>query len=84
MTVHGGIGSTDAEAGPLKPWLFRQRHGRPMVTAKIASTIDGRIAAPDGTSQWITGTDAQARPRDPARIDAIVVGTGTALRTIRH
>jgi diaminohydroxyphosphoribosylaminopyrimidine deaminase/5-amino-6-(5-phosphoribosylamino)uracil reductase len=81
VTVHGGIGSTDAEAGPLKPWLFRQRHGRPMVTAKIASTIDGRIAAPDGTSQWITGTDARAHAHETrARIDAIVVGTGTALR----
>ena len=90
VRVHDGVGADAAAAGPLKAWLFRQRHGRPMVTAKIASTIDGRIAAPDGTSQWITGPDARAHAhRTRSRIDAIVVGSGTALRedpslTARH
>ncbi len=81
VTVHEGVGLDAAEAGPLRPWLFRQRHGRPLVTAKIATTIDGRIAAPDGTSQWITGPAARAHAHEiRSRIDAIVVGTGTALR----
>lgn len=53
-------------------------HGPPLVTAKFAATLDGRIAAPDGTSRWITGDVARERVhRDRARLDAIVVGSGT-------
>ncbi|WP_237741740.1 bifunctional diaminohydroxyphosphoribosylaminopyrimidine deaminase/5-amino-6-(5-phosphoribosylamino)uracil reductase RibD [Tsukamurella sp. 1534] len=66
------------EPWPLTEWLFRQRHGRPMVTVKLAATVDGRIAAPDGTSQWITGPAARERVHaERAQLDAIVVGTGT-------
>nr|WP_041945033.1 bifunctional diaminohydroxyphosphoribosylaminopyrimidine deaminase/5-amino-6-(5-phosphoribosylamino)uracil reductase RibD [Tsukamurella paurometabola] len=66
------------EPWPLTEWLFRQRHGRPMVTVKLAATVDGRIAAPDGTSQWITGPAARARVHaERAQLDAIIVGTGT-------
>lgn len=80
VTVVGGVEETAAELGPLRGWLFRQRHGRPFVTVKIASTVDGRIAAPDGTSQWITGAAARERVHaQRARLDAIVVGTGTVL-----
>ncbi|MBD0861494.1 bifunctional diaminohydroxyphosphoribosylaminopyrimidine deaminase/5-amino-6-(5-phosphoribosylamino)uracil reductase RibD [Gordonia sp. zg691] len=80
VRVTGGVGAADVENGPLRPWLTRQRLGRPMVTAKIAAGIDGRIAAPDGTSQWITGPAARDHAhRQRARIDAIVIGTGTAL-----
>lgn len=76
----GGVLEADVRWGPLRPWLFRQQHGRPLVTVKIASSIDGRIAAPDGTSRWITGPDARAHAHaQRARIDAVVVGTGTAL-----
>ncbi|GAB3127494.1 bifunctional diaminohydroxyphosphoribosylaminopyrimidine deaminase/5-amino-6-(5-phosphoribosylamino)uracil reductase RibD [Tsukamurella serpentis] len=68
----------DLEPWPLTEWLFRQRHGRPMVTVKLAATVDGRIAAPDGTSQWITGPAARARAHaERAALDAIIVGTGT-------
>ncbi|MFW0790503.1 bifunctional diaminohydroxyphosphoribosylaminopyrimidine deaminase/5-amino-6-(5-phosphoribosylamino)uracil reductase RibD [Gordonia sp. CPCC 205333] len=64
--------------GPLRAWLHRQRTGLPLVTAKIAATVDGRIAAPDGTSQWITGEQARAFAHERrGQIDAIVVGTGT-------
>ncbi|BDD82178.1 putative bifunctional riboflavin biosynthesis protein RibG [Tsukamurella pulmonis] len=70
----------DVEPWPLTEWLFRQRHGRPMVTVKLAATVDGRIAAPDGTSQWITGPAARARAHaERAQLDAIIVGTGTVL-----
>ncbi|MEE4022972.1 bifunctional diaminohydroxyphosphoribosylaminopyrimidine deaminase/5-amino-6-(5-phosphoribosylamino)uracil reductase RibD [Gordonia sp. PKS22-38] len=81
LRVVGGVEAAAVAAGPLRPWLFRQRTGRPMVTAKIASGVDGRVAAPDGTSQWITGEPARRRAhRQRARLDAIVVGTGTVWR----
>lgn len=80
IRVHAGLGGTEAAAEALAPWLHRMRTGRPRITVKIATTLDGRIAAADGTSRWITGPQARARVhRERARIDAIVVGTGTAL-----
>jgi len=64
----------------LGPWLHAMRHGRPFVTLKIATTLDGRAAAADGTSRWITSEPARRHAHDlRARVDAIVVGTGTAL-----
>ena len=69
------------EPWPLTEWLFRQRHGRPVVTVKLAATVDGRIAAPDGTSRWITGPQARGAGarRKRAQLDAIIVGTGTVV-----
>ncbi|MBB3039901.1 bifunctional diaminohydroxyphosphoribosylaminopyrimidine deaminase/5-amino-6-(5-phosphoribosylamino)uracil reductase RibD [Hoyosella altamirensis] len=64
--------------GPLRAWLHRQRTGRPHVTYKYAASLDGRCAAADGSSQWISGVESRARDRlERARVDAIVVGTGT-------
>ena len=60
IAVVAGFGSEIAADGPLRAWLHRQRTGRPLVIAKIATTLDGRVAAPDGTSQWITGAQARA------------------------
>lgn len=80
VEVIGGVGADEVADGSLRPWLFRQRHGRPLVTAKIAASIDGRIAAPDGSSRWITGPQSRAHAHlQRSRLDAIVVGTGTAL-----
>lgn len=70
----------DIAPWPLTEWLFRARTGRPMVTIKLAATVDGRIAAPDGTSKWITGPAARARAHtERAQLDAIIVGTGTVV-----
>ena len=69
------------EAGRLnRPWLLAVTRGRPMVTWKLAATLDGRIAADDGTSRWITPTAARRDAHHLRRqCDAIMVGTGTAL-----
>ena len=62
------------------PWLTSMRLGRPFVTVKWASTLDGRAAAADGTSQWITGPASRQRVHQQrATSDAILVGTGTVI-----
>lgn len=64
----------------LDSWLTVQRLGRPRVTVKWAQSLDGRAAAADGTSQWITGPEARAHVHRQRRLaDAIVAGTGTVL-----
>ncbi|AVZ41160.1 MULTISPECIES: bifunctional diaminohydroxyphosphoribosylaminopyrimidine deaminase/5-amino-6-(5-phosphoribosylamino)uracil reductase RibD [unclassified Dietzia] len=67
-----------AEQGPLRAWLHRQRTGRPYVTWKYAATLDGRVAAADGTSRWITGPDSRRHVHGRRQeIDVVVVGSGT-------
>jgi len=62
----------------LAPYLHHRSTGRPFVVLKMASTIDGRIAAADGSSKWITGETARKRVHQlRAESDAIVVGAGT-------
>lgn len=78
----------DVRSGLLAPqarrlndrWFAAGRAARPFVTAKIAQSLDGRIAAPDGTSQWITGPESRAWSHGVrVRVDAILAGTGTVL-----
>ncbi|TXG92692.1 bifunctional diaminohydroxyphosphoribosylaminopyrimidine deaminase/5-amino-6-(5-phosphoribosylamino)uracil reductase RibD [Rhodococcus rhodnii] len=78
--VSRGVRERDVETGPLQAWLHRERTGRPLVRWKYAASLDGRSAAADGTSQWITGPAARAVVHaQRATLDAIVVGTGTVI-----
>ena len=78
----------DVEAGLLadeaaslnEVWTFAVTRGRPFVTWKTATTLDGRVGAPDGSSRWITSPQARAEVHAlRALVDAVVVGTGTVL-----
>lgn len=62
----------------LAGFISRMNRGRPFVTLKIASSLDGQIAMADGSSRWITGDVARAHSHvERARTDAILVGAGT-------
>lgn len=77
IDVEVGVGS-DSASEQLAAYLKHRRTGRPLVVLKLAATIDGRTAAPDGSSQWITGEEARLDAhRLRADSDAIVVGAGT-------
>lgn len=79
VATEGGVLADEAQA--LNPtWTHLMTTGRPWVTWKLATTLDGRSAAADGTSQWITGEEARADVHQQrARCGAVLVGTGTAL-----
>ena len=89
VEVVGGVLEDEALA-LNRAWTFAIVHGRPMVTWKFAATLDGRSAAADGSSAWITGPLARADVHDlRAECDAVLVGTGTVLAddphlTVRH
>lgn len=64
----------------IERWHHAVSHGRPWVTLKWAMSWDGRAAAADGTSQWITGASTREKVhQDRSEHDAIVVGTNTVL-----
>lgn len=73
------LGSRGVEAADsLAPYLHHRRTGRPWVVLKLASSLDGRTAAPDGSSRWITGPAARADAHGlRAESDAVLVGAGT-------
>ena len=79
IAVETEIGVTEAveiNAG----YLTRERLGRPLVTLKLATSLDGKIATGTGESRWITGPLARASTHKlRAERDAIMVGTGTVL-----
>jgi diaminohydroxyphosphoribosylaminopyrimidine deaminase/5-amino-6-(5-phosphoribosylamino)uracil reductase len=79
VDVVAGLGAVEAEA-VNRPWLTAARRGWPYVVHKLAATLDGRVAAADGSSQWITGPEARADAhRLRAGSDAVLVGSGTVL-----
>jgi diaminohydroxyphosphoribosylaminopyrimidine deaminase/5-amino-6-(5-phosphoribosylamino)uracil reductase len=75
----------DAAAALNSGYLSRIGYGRPMVTLKLAATLDGRIATHNGDSQWITDEDARAAAHGlRATHDAVAVGNGTAATDDPH
>lgn len=80
IATSNGLLEADVRRGPLRAWLHYISTGRPHVTWKYAATLDGRVAAADGTSRWISGESARAEVHAlRTKIDAIVAGTGTVL-----
>lgn len=80
IQVDVGVEAERVEA-QLRPYLHHRRTGRPYVVLKTATTLDGRTAAPDGSSQWITGPAARSDGhRLRAESDVIMVGAGTVRR----
>lgn len=85
------VGVLEHEARALnEAYIHYIKTGLPFVTLKVAQTLDGFIALPNGESQWITGELARERVhRMRAATDAVMVGTSTALKddpslTVRH
>ena len=77
IQVDTGVGNGEVTA-QLAPYLKHRRTGRPWVVLKMASTLDGRTAAADGSSRWITGPEARDDAhRLRAESDAVLVGAGT-------
>ncbi|MFT4147454.1 MAG: bifunctional diaminohydroxyphosphoribosylaminopyrimidine deaminase/5-amino-6-(5-phosphoribosylamino)uracil reductase RibD [Micrococcaceae bacterium] len=79
ISVENGI--LEAESLELNNrWFQAQQEKRPFVTVKFAQTLDGKIAAIDASSQWITGEEARKDThRDRTHVDALIIGTGTLL-----
>lgn len=89
IDVEVGPGADDA-ARSLAPYLTHRRAGRSFAVAKVAQSIDGRVAGADGGSRWVTGERSRADGhRLRAESQAVMVGSGTALAdapalTVRH
>jgi diaminohydroxyphosphoribosylaminopyrimidine deaminase/5-amino-6-(5-phosphoribosylamino)uracil reductase len=75
------VGVLEDEARALNRTYFHHRlTGRPFVSLKLALSLDGRLAAPDGSARWITGAQSRAEVhRRRLAADAVVVGSGTAI-----
>ncbi|GAA4926919.1 bifunctional diaminohydroxyphosphoribosylaminopyrimidine deaminase/5-amino-6-(5-phosphoribosylamino)uracil reductase RibD [Actinoplanes utahensis] len=79
IEVATGVRRAEAELGNVA-WLTAVRRGRPYVTWKFAATLDGRSAAADGTSQWISSAESRADVHVlRSTVDAIVAGVGTVV-----
>jgi diaminohydroxyphosphoribosylaminopyrimidine deaminase/5-amino-6-(5-phosphoribosylamino)uracil reductase len=79
IDVEAGLLAADADE-VLEPWRVAAKLGRPHVTWKYAASLDGRTAAADGSSRWITGEAARASVHGlRSTVDAVIVGVGTVL-----
>jgi len=77
IAVTTGVREDEARA-MIAAFLTRRAKARPFVTLKLATSLDGRIARPDGESRWITGPEARAHTHlERSRHEAILVGRGT-------
>lgn len=77
IEVEAGLMAADA-ARSMAGWLMQLQHGRPFVTLKLATSLDGCVARADGESKWITGAAARAHGHlERARSNMILVGRGT-------
>jgi diaminohydroxyphosphoribosylaminopyrimidine deaminase/5-amino-6-(5-phosphoribosylamino)uracil reductase len=80
VDVELGVLADEVAHGPLEAWLTSRRLGRPFVTWKYAATLDGRSAAADGTSRWITSEQSRADVhRLRGEVDAVLAGVETVL-----
>ncbi|MFD5828543.1 bifunctional diaminohydroxyphosphoribosylaminopyrimidine deaminase/5-amino-6-(5-phosphoribosylamino)uracil reductase RibD [Lentzea sp. NPDC060358] len=78
ITVESGLLEREVSRGPLRAWLHYAHTGRPHVTWKYAASLDGRTAAQDGTSRWISSETSREEVHDiRAKLDAVIVGSGT-------
>jgi diaminohydroxyphosphoribosylaminopyrimidine deaminase/5-amino-6-(5-phosphoribosylamino)uracil reductase len=82
--IDAGIAVEHRESAELefvqRAWLHKERTGRPLMVWKVATTLDSKVAASDGTSQWITGPESRDDVQAlRAQSDAILIGTNTAL-----
>ena len=77
IAVEAGLGS-DAARRAMAGWLMQHHAGRPLVTLKLATSLDGCIALGTGESRWITGAAARAHSHlERARSNMVLVGRGT-------
>lgn len=77
IVVSRGVGESAARRA-MAGFLTRRAKGRPQVTLKLATSLDGRIALASGESRWITGPEARAHTHlERSRHEAILVGRGT-------
>ncbi len=79
VDVQVGVRATEA-AHAMRYWLHAERRSRPYLIWKYAATLDGRSAAADGTSKWITSEEARADVHAlRGSVDAVIAGVGTIL-----
>ena len=84
IEVVAGVGADEATHSN-RAWLTKIIKGRPFITWKVAATLDGKVAAVDGTSKWITNEASRADVQKVRRsVDAIMVGTQTVIADDPH
>jgi diaminohydroxyphosphoribosylaminopyrimidine deaminase/5-amino-6-(5-phosphoribosylamino)uracil reductase len=84
IEVIAGVG-VDEATHSNRAWLTKIIKGRPFISWKVAATLDGKVAASDGTSQWITNEASRGDVQKVRRtVDAIMVGTQTVIADNPH